>query len=61
MSKVVDVSKVQQALDRAARNAQRGSSDVRAGKYLAGRNAESGQYVARRESNGGKQARGDKK
>ncbi len=52
MSKVVDVSKVQQALDRAARNAQRGSSDVRAGKYLAGRNAASGQFTRARDSTG---------
>jgi len=49
MSKVVDVDKVQRALDRAARNAQRGSFDVRAGKFLAGRNAASGQVVMKRE------------
>jgi hypothetical protein len=50
MSKVVDVDKVQRALDRAARNAQRGSSDVRAGKLLVGRNAAGGQFVTRRKN-----------
>jgi hypothetical protein len=60
MQKIIDVRKVQHALDRAARNAKRGSSDVRAGKFLAGRNAESGQFVTRRESNSGKQARNKK-
>jgi hypothetical protein len=60
MQKVIDVRKVQHALDRAARNAKRGSSDVRAGKYLVGRNAESGRLVTRRESDGGKQVRNKK-
>ena len=49
MSKVVDIGKVQRALDRAARNAKRGSSEVRAGKILVGRNAASGQFVMRRD------------
>ena len=60
MSKAIDVRKVQHALDRAARNAKRGSSDVRAGKFLVGRNAESGQFVSRREGSGSKQARNKK-
>jgi hypothetical protein len=57
MQKVIDIRKVQHALDRAARNAKRGSSDVRAGKYLVGRNAERSQFATRHESNSGKQAR----
>ena len=48
MSKVVDIGKVQRALDRAARNAKRGSSEMRAGKVLLGRDAASGQFVAKR-------------
>jgi hypothetical protein len=48
MSNVVDISKVQRALDRAARNAKRGSSEVRAGKVLVGRDAATGQFVVRR-------------
>jgi hypothetical protein len=47
MSKVVDKAKVQQALDRAARNAKRGSAEVRAGKLLVGRDSYSGQFVTR--------------
>jgi hypothetical protein len=34
MTKVIDVDKVQEALDRAARNAKRGSSEVRAGRLV---------------------------
>jgi hypothetical protein len=60
MQKVIDVRKVQHALDRAARNAKRGSSDVRAGKFLIGRNAEGGRFVTRHESNSGKKARNKK-
>jgi hypothetical protein len=38
MSKaVVDIAEVQRALDRAARNAKRGPSEVRAGRVLVGR------------------------
>ena len=44
MSKVVNVDKVQRALDRAARNAQRGSSEARAGRFTVGRNAD-GQFA----------------
>lgn len=50
MSKVVDKAKVQQALDRAARNATRGSSEVRAGKLLVGRDKVTGQFVLRRDA-----------
>jgi hypothetical protein len=50
MSKVVDVDKVQRALNRAARNARHGSSDVRAGKFLVGRSATSGQLTTARDS-----------
>jgi len=35
MTKIIDVGKVQEALDRAARNAKHGSSDVRAGRFVA--------------------------
>ncbi len=45
MPKVIDIDKVQQALDRAARDAQRGAADIRAGKLLAGRNAASGKFT----------------
>jgi hypothetical protein len=48
MSKVVDIDRVQRALDRAAHNAQRGSSDVRAGKLLVGRNVTSGPFAPAR-------------
>jgi hypothetical protein len=55
MSKVVDIAKVQRALDRAARNAQSGSSDVRSGKYVAGRHAAGDQL--RREADPARQAK----
>ncbi len=45
MPKVIDIDKVQQALDRAARDGQRGAADIRAGKLLAGRNAASGKFT----------------
>jgi hypothetical protein len=45
MPKVIDVDKIQQALDRAARNAQRGAAEIRAGKLLAGRNAATGKLT----------------
>jgi hypothetical protein len=48
MAKVVDVDKVQRALDRAARNARRGSTDVRAGKLLVGRDAANGKFTEAR-------------
>lgn len=44
MTKVVDINTVQQALDRAARNAKRGSSEVRAGQFVH-RNAKDGGFV----------------
>jgi Flp pilus assembly protein TadG len=50
MPKVIDVSRVQDALDRAARNARRGSSDVRAGKFLVGRDAATGRFAERRDN-----------
>jgi hypothetical protein len=40
MPKVVNVDKVQRALDRAARNAQRGSSEARAGRFTVVRNSD---------------------
>ncbi len=43
MGKIIDVDKAQQALDRAARNARSGSSDVRAGRFVL-RDARSGQF-----------------
>lgn len=49
MARVVDVDEVQRALDRAARNATRGSSEVRAGKVLVGRDKPSGHFVMRRD------------
>lgn len=49
MAKVVDVDKVQRALDRAARNARRGSTDVRAGKFLVERDAANGKLATARE------------
>ena len=52
MSKVVDVEKVQRALDRAARNAKGGSSELRAGKLLVGRNAADGRFVMRSDKTG---------
>lgn len=36
MGRIIDVAKVQEALDRAARNAVHGSQDVRAGRFVAG-------------------------
>ena len=60
-SKVVDVDEVQRALDRAARNAQRGSSEVRAGKVLVGRDRASGQFVTAREKVPVRPRRGEKK
>jgi hypothetical protein len=48
MPKVVDVTEVQQALDRAARKAKRGSSEVRAGKVLVGRHRSAEQWATRR-------------
>jgi hypothetical protein len=47
-SKIVDIAEVQRALDRAARNAMRGSADVRAGKVLIGRNRAGGQLAVER-------------
>jgi hypothetical protein len=44
MTKVIDVEKVQEALDRAARNAKRGSSEVRAGRLVL-RSAKDGRFV----------------
>jgi hypothetical protein len=35
MSRIIDVDKAQEALDRAARNALYGSRDVRAGRFMA--------------------------
>jgi hypothetical protein len=35
MTRIIDVSKVQEALDRAARDALRGPRDVRAGRFVA--------------------------
>jgi hypothetical protein len=49
MSKVVDKAKVQQALNRAAVNAKRGSSEVRAGKFLVRRDKGAGQLGMRRD------------
>ncbi|NJO24286.1 MAG: hypothetical protein HC868_16930 [Sphingomonadales bacterium] len=34
MGKIIDVDKAQEALDRAARNARRGSAEVRAGRFV---------------------------
>ena len=45
MAKVVDIGKVQDALDRAARNARQGSSEVRAGRFVH-RDARDGQFVS---------------
>lgn len=36
MTRIIDVSKVQEALDRAAHNAVHGPRDVRAGRFVAG-------------------------
>lgn len=36
MSKIIDVAKAQEALDRAAHNAVHGSRDVRTGRFVAG-------------------------
>ena len=36
MGRIIDVAKVQEALDRAARNALHGPRDVRAGRFVAG-------------------------
>jgi hypothetical protein len=36
MTRIVDVGKVQEALDRAARDALHGPRDVRAGRFVAG-------------------------
>jgi hypothetical protein len=36
MTRIIDVSKVQEALDQAARDALHGSRDVRAGRFVAG-------------------------
>jgi len=47
MPKVVDTGKVQEALDRAARNAKRGSSAVRAGRFVAQRSAKDGRFATR--------------
>jgi hypothetical protein len=48
MSKaVVDIAEVQRALDRAARNAKRGPSELRAGRVLVGRGKGNG-HVRRR-------------
>lgn len=45
MGKIVDVQEVQEQLDRAARDAKHGSSDVRAGRFVH-RSARDGQFVA---------------
>ncbi len=50
MSKVIDIDEVQQALDRAARDAQRGAADIRAGKFLARRKAASGKLAQARDN-----------
>jgi hypothetical protein len=36
MTRIIDVSKVQEALDSAARDALHGPRDVRAGRFVAG-------------------------
>jgi hypothetical protein len=36
MTRIIDVSKVQEALDRAARDALHGPREVRAGRFVAG-------------------------
>jgi hypothetical protein len=36
MTRIIDVGKVQEALDRAARDALHGPRDVRAGRFVAG-------------------------
>jgi hypothetical protein len=36
MTRIIDVSKVQEALDKAARDALHGPRDVRAGRFVAG-------------------------
>jgi hypothetical protein len=59
-SKIVDVAEVQRALDRAARNALRGSSDVRAGKVLIGRDKAGGQFAAARDKAPVRSRRGKK-
>ena len=45
MGKIVDVQEVQEQLDRAARDAKHGSSDVRAGRFVH-RSARDDQFVA---------------
>ena len=57
MPKVVDVEKVQKALDRVARNAKRGSSELRAGKLLVGRNAADGRFAMRNDKTAGQTTR----
>jgi len=51
MGKIVDVQEVQELLDRAARDARHGSSDVRAGRFVH-RNARDGQFVAGKDKRG---------
>ena len=46
--KVLDVDEVQRARDRAARNARHGSSELRAGKVLVGREKARDLLVRRR-------------
>jgi hypothetical protein len=49
MSKVADKSKLQQALDGAAINAKRGSTELRAGRFVVGRDKVTGRFVMRRD------------
>jgi hypothetical protein len=60
MGKIIDVDKAQEALNRAARNARSGSTEVRAGRFVM-RDATSGQ-IARSDTKKGKPgaARGKK-
>ena len=51
MGKIVDVQEVQEQLDKAARDAKHGSSDVRAGRFVH-RNARDGQFVAAKDKRG---------
>jgi hypothetical protein len=48
MGKIVDVEEVQDALNRAARDAKHGPSDVRAGRFVH-RDARDGRFVAGRD------------
>jgi hypothetical protein len=59
-SRIVDVAEVQRALNRAARNAMRGSADVRAGRVLIGRNKAGGQFGTARAKAPARATRGKK-